>query len=119
MRSGVGGKVRAQGTEFLYGSEFLGNAAGPPAAAGVLPRLEEPLSRQGGVGSAVAAVDYTELHDSGTRRLRVVCKLCSVSIEIARMREHLRSSHHLDSTAVETSYLAALMDVRRARRGRT
>jgi len=67
----------------------------------------------------VAAADYTELHDSGTRRLRVGCKLCSVSLEISRMKEHLRSAHHLDSTSVESNYLAALMDVRRARRGRT
>ena len=67
----------------------------------------------------MAAADYTELHDSGTRRLRVACKLCSVSLEISRMKEHLRSAHRLDSTSVESNYLAALMDVRRARRGRT
>ena len=67
----------------------------------------------------MAAIDYSDLHDSGTRRLRVVCKYCSASVEIARMREHLRSSHRMDSTAVESSYLAALMEVRRARRGRT
>jgi ribosomal protein S27AE len=64
------------------------------------------------------AVDYAELHDSGLRRSRVVCKHCGASVEIARLREHLRSSHHLDSTVVESSYLAALMDVRRNRRGR-
>jgi phosphopantetheinyl transferase len=66
----------------------------------------------------VAVGDYPELHDSGTRRVRVACKHCGVSIEIARLREHLRSSHNLDSAVVETSYLAALMDVRRNRRGR-
>jgi len=64
----------------------------------------------------VAAVDYGELRDSGTRRLRVSCKLCSAPLEIARLREHLRTTHRLDSTAVETTYLAALMDVRRSRR---
>ena len=64
------------------------------------------------------AVDYTELHDSGLRRLRVVCKHCGVSVEIARLKEHLRSSHHLDSTVVESSFLSALMDVRRNRRSR-
>ncbi len=64
------------------------------------------------------AADYSDLHDSGTRRLRATCKFCGTSIEIARFREHLRGSHHLDSTTVESSFLAALMDVRRARRSR-
>ncbi len=66
----------------------------------------------------VPAVDFTELRDSGTRRLRVTCKYCGSNLEIARLREHLRAGHHLDSTVVESSYLAALMDVRRARRSR-
>jgi len=66
----------------------------------------------------VAAGDFTELRDSGTRRLRAACRHCGTSIEIARFREHLRSVHHLDSTDVESTYLAALMDVRRARRSR-
>jgi hypothetical protein len=66
----------------------------------------------------VAAAEYGDLRDSGTRRLRVNCKHCGTSVEIARLREHLRSSHRLDSTAVESSYLAALMDVRRSRRNR-
>jgi hypothetical protein len=66
----------------------------------------------------VPAADYTDLRDSGTRRLRVVCKNCGISVEIARLKEHLRSTHHLDSTEVEATFLAALMDVRRARRSR-
>ncbi len=66
----------------------------------------------------MASADYSELTDSGTRRLRVSCKICGVSFEIARFREHLRANHHLDSTAVESSYLAALMTVRRTRRSR-
>ena len=66
----------------------------------------------------VVGVDYPDLQDSGARRVRVSCKQCGTSIEIARLREHLRSGHNLDSTAVETAYLAALMDVRRNRRGR-
>jgi hypothetical protein len=66
----------------------------------------------------VTAIDYSDLHDSGTRRLRVVCKQCSASVEIVRLREHLRSAHQLDSSAVEATYLSALMEVRRARRGR-
>ncbi len=66
----------------------------------------------------MAAGDFSELRDSGTRRLRASCRHCGTSIEIARFREHLRSVHHLDSAEVETIYLAALMDVRRARRGR-
>jgi hypothetical protein len=66
----------------------------------------------------VAAAEYNELRDSGMRRLRIVCRYCSTSVEIARLKEHLRSVHHLDSTEVETTFLAALMDVRRARRSR-
>jgi hypothetical protein len=66
----------------------------------------------------VAAGDYNDFRDSGTRRLRTVCRHCSTSVEIARLKEHLRSTHHLDSTEVESAYLAALMDVRRARRSR-
>jgi hypothetical protein len=68
---------------------------------------------------ALAATDYDDLHDSGTRRLRVTCKHCSTSIDIARLKGHLRSAHQLGSTEVETDYLAALMDVRRARRSRS
>ena len=67
----------------------------------------------------MASGDYPDLGDSGMRRSRVPCKYCGTSTEIARMREHLRSSHNLDSTTVESAFLAALMDVRRARRGRT
>ncbi len=65
------------------------------------------------------AVDAFELRDSGTRRLRVPCKLCGTTLELVRLREHLRTQHRLDSTLVESTYLATLMDVRRARRGRT
>jgi hypothetical protein len=64
----------------------------------------------------VVAGDIPDLRDSGTRRVRVACKHCGASVEIARLREHLRSSHNLDSAVVETSYLAVLMDVRRNRR---
>jgi len=67
----------------------------------------------------VAIGDYPDLQESGTRRVRVSCKHCGVSVEIARLREHLRSSHNLDSAVVEASYLSALMDVRKSRRGRT
>jgi hypothetical protein len=66
----------------------------------------------------VAAGEYSDFRDSGTRRLRVACRQCGSSVEIARLKEHLRSAHHLDSTEVESTFLAALMDVRRARRGR-
>ncbi len=66
----------------------------------------------------MAAAEFSELRDSGTRRLRVPCRECGSSIEIARLKEHLRASHHFDSTAVEATFLAALMDVRRSRRSR-
>jgi hypothetical protein len=50
--------------------------------------------------------------------MRVACRTCNTQIEIARLREHLRSVHHLDSASVESAYLAAMMDLRRARRSR-
>ena len=66
----------------------------------------------------MSAGDYPDWRDSGPRRMRVACKHCGASVEIAGLREHLRASHNLDSATVESSYLAALMDVRRARRSR-
>ena len=66
----------------------------------------------------VPSSDYNDLTDSGIRRLRASCKYCGSSIEIARLREHLRTGHRLDSTTVESSYLEALMGVRRSRRSR-
>ena len=64
------------------------------------------------------AADYTDIPDSGTRRMRVTCRTCNTQIEIVRLREHLRSAHNLDSASVESAYLAAMMDLRRSRRGR-
>ena len=68
--------------------------------------------------SPMVGVDYPDLQDSGTRHVRVACKQCGMLTEIARLRDHLRSVHGLDSTGVESAYLAALMEVRRNRRGR-
>lgn len=64
------------------------------------------------------AVDYRDVPESGTRRLRLPCHQCGKSLEIARLKEHLRSEHQLDSTNVESAYLSAMMEVRRARRSR-
>ena len=65
----------------------------------------------------MSADDYLE-PSSATRRLRVTCRDCGVRIEIVRLREHLRATHHLDSSGVEAAYLAAMMDVRKSRRDR-
>lgn len=66
----------------------------------------------------MAGTDFSDLGDSGTRRLRVTCKYCSSSLEVVRLREHLRAVHQLDSSALESAYLEALMAGRRSRRSR-
>lgn len=52
------------------------------------------------------------------RRQRVSCQLCGQAIELVRMREHLRSEHQVDSAKLESLYLDARIEARRARRSR-
>ena len=58
----------------------------------------------------------TSSHEATDRRTRVSCKVCGRPIELARMREHLRSEHQIDSAQLETLYLGARVEARRARR---
>ncbi len=58
------------------------------------------------------------LPETGSRRTRVSCKLCARSIEMVRLREHLRAEHQLDTASVEARYQAAQRDVRRTQRSR-
>ena len=54
--------------------------------------------------------------DSEMRRSRVACKVCGQPIELIRMRDHLRSEHQISSADLETMYLDARIEARRARR---
>jgi len=53
------------------------------------------------------------------RRSRVPCKVCGQPIELVRMRDHLRNGHQVGSADLETMYLDARIEVRRARRSRS
>jgi len=57
--------------------------------------------------------------DTSSRRARTVCKVCGRTVDIARLREHLRSEHQTDSTKVEALYLNARIEARRTQRSRT
>jgi len=46
----------------------------------------------------------------------VPCKICGLSVEVVRLRRHLRADHQLDTASVEAQYLAALMELRKTRR---
>ena len=50
------------------------------------------------------------------RRSRVACKVCGQPVELARMREHLRSEHQVGSADLEDMYLESRIEARRARR---
>jgi hypothetical protein len=50
------------------------------------------------------------------RRSRVPCKVCGVHVDLAHMREHLRSEHQLGSAEVDTMFLDARVEARRSRR---
>ncbi|MGD0250528.1 MAG: hypothetical protein ABSB97_06550 [Thermoplasmata archaeon] len=60
----------------------------------------------------------SESRESSVRRQRVACRICSRPIELARMREHLRSEHQVDSSQLEGMYLESRIQARRARRSR-
>ncbi|HEY1197375.1 MAG TPA: hypothetical protein VGG32_01435 [Thermoplasmata archaeon] len=50
------------------------------------------------------------------RRSRVPCEVCGIPIDLAHMREHLRSEHQVSSAELETMYLDARVEARRSRR---
>ncbi len=54
--------------------------------------------------------------DSDVRRARIACHICGQPIDLARMRDHLRADHQVDSANLETLYLEARIEARRARR---
>ncbi|HTT73152.1 MAG TPA: hypothetical protein VMG99_03245 [Thermoplasmata archaeon] len=54
--------------------------------------------------------------DTATRRTRVPCKVCGTAIELARMRDHLRSEHQMGSAEVDSAFLSARIEARRTRR---
>lgn len=56
--------------------------------------------------------------DATNRRARIACKICGRPIDIARMREHLRLEHQVDSSQVEALYLSARVEARKAQRSR-
>ena len=56
--------------------------------------------------------------ESTNRRARIPCKVCGRPIDIARMREHLRLEHQMDTSHVETLYLNARVEARRSQRSR-
>jgi hypothetical protein len=57
--------------------------------------------------------------DSSSRRARITCKICGCTTDLARLREHLRSEHQSGSTEVDTLYLTARIEARKAQRSRT
>lgn len=51
-----------------------------------------------------------------TRRARVACPRCGQAVEIIRMRAHLRDAHQVGSVELESSFLSARREARRASR---
>jgi hypothetical protein len=54
--------------------------------------------------------------DANARRSRVTCPVCARPVELARLRDHLRSEHQATSAEVDTGYLNARIEAKRARR---
>jgi hypothetical protein len=50
------------------------------------------------------------------RRARVNCSICGRPVELARLREHLRSEHQSTSADVDSAYLNARIEAKRSRR---
>jgi len=46
----------------------------------------------------------------------VTCAVCGRAIELARLREHLRSEHGSNSADLDTMYLNARIEAKRTRR---
>ncbi|MGI0129584.1 MAG: hypothetical protein ACREDE_11820 [Thermoplasmata archaeon] len=54
--------------------------------------------------------------DANARRSRVTCAVCGRAVELARLREHLRSEHGSNSADLDTHYLNARIEAKRSRR---
>ncbi len=78
------------------------------------------LSGIDSIGSQVPlpSVQATVARDSSYRRQQVGCRICGRPVELARMRDHLRAEHQVDSSTLERQYLDARIEARRARRTR-
>jgi hypothetical protein len=61
-------------------------------------------------------MEPTGSRELSDRRARVSCKVCGRPVELARMRDHLRTEHQVDSAQLEGLYLGARVEARRARR---
>jgi hypothetical protein len=57
--------------------------------------------------------------DTNVRRSRVTCAVCGKPVELARLREHLRSEHGSNSADLDTIYLNARIEAKRTRRSQT
>ncbi|HTZ61912.1 MAG TPA: hypothetical protein VMC82_04660 [Thermoplasmata archaeon] len=57
--------------------------------------------------------------DANQRRSRVTCQICGRAIELARLREHLRSEHNSNSADLDTMYLNARIEAKRTRRAQS
>jgi hypothetical protein len=54
--------------------------------------------------------------DLGVRSSRLPCGICGESIELVRLRTHLRTAHQMTSTEVESVFLDARRTARRTAR---
>jgi hypothetical protein len=54
--------------------------------------------------------------ESSPRRARVSCEVCGQTVDLARLREHLRSEHGSTSADTDTMYLNARIEAKRSRR---
>ena len=54
--------------------------------------------------------------EASPRRARVTCEICGQTVDLARLREHLRAEHGSTSADVDTIYLNARIDAKRSRR---
>ncbi|HEV8050074.1 MAG TPA: hypothetical protein VGP88_05730 [Thermoplasmata archaeon] len=50
------------------------------------------------------------------RRTRVVCPRCGQAIELSRLRAHLREQHQTTSSELDSTFLRARREARRAAR---
>jgi hypothetical protein len=57
--------------------------------------------------------------ETSPRRSRVTCEVCGHTVELARLREHLRSEHGSTSADLDTMYLNARIEAKRTRRAQT
>jgi hypothetical protein len=57
--------------------------------------------------------------DANQRRSRVTCSVCGRPVELARLRDHLRSEHGSNSADLDAKYLQARIEAKRTGRSRS